>query len=79
MEWRKRSNRPGFSATTVGNIGINKNILENIKWSNHFVGEDTRFTDKILETYDKCYRVGVTLLYYRKHLSSFRSINKNTN
>jgi len=77
IEWRRRENRPGFRGTTVGNVGIKKDILNDIKWSEHFVGEDTRFTDKILEKYENCYRVSATLLYYRKHLSSFRIINRN--
>ena len=79
IEWRKRENRPGFRGTTLGNIGIKKDILKDISWSEHFVGEDTRFTDKILEKYENCYRVSATLLYYRKHLSSYRTINKNSN
>ena len=78
VEWKKRGHRKGFRPTTMGNIGIRKDIIKTIKWTSHFVGEDTRFTDTILEKYDKCFRIGVTLLYYRKHLSSFRIIDRNT-
>ena len=56
----------------MGNISIRKSVLNEIKWSNHKVGEDTRFTDSVLDKYDKCYRVSATLLYYRQHLSSYR-------
>ena len=72
IEWTKRSSRKGFGATTMGNIAIRKSILNDIKWSNHKVGEDTRFTDSILKNYNKCYRISATLLYYRQHLSSYR-------
>ena len=72
IEWNKRSSRKGFGATTMGNISIRKSVLNEIKWSNHKVGEDTRFTDSVLDKYDKCYRVSATLLYYRQHLSSYR-------
>ena len=68
-KWDKRSSIKG-SHTTAGNIGINKKILDTVSWTSHKLGEDTRFTDKVLKEYDNCYRLGIILLLYRTQFSS---------
>lgn len=68
-KWKVRSSIKG-SATSAGNIGINKRVLEKVSWTNHKLGEDTRFTDKVLSEYDNCYRLGIILLLYRTQFSS---------
>ena len=68
-KWNVRSSIKG-SPTTAGNIGVHRKVFENVRWTNHKVGEDTRFTDAVLSKYDNCYRVGVTLHFYRTQYST---------
>ena len=68
-KWNKRTSLKG-SPTTAGNIGIHKRVLEKVKWTNHKVGEDTRFTDNVLANFDNCYRLGYTLHLYRTQYST---------
>ena len=68
-KWNKRTRLKG-SPTTAGNIGIHKRVLEKVKWTNHKVGEDTRFTDNVLANFDNCYRLGYTLHLYRTQYST---------
>ena len=68
-KWNKRISLKG-SPTTAGNIGIHKRVLEKVKWTNHKVGEDTRFTDNVLANFDNCYRLGYTLHLYRTQYST---------
>lgn len=69
FKWNKRSAIKG-SPTTAGNIGVHKRVFEKVKWTNHKVGEDTRFTDAILSKFDNCYRLGITLHLYRPRFST---------
>ena len=72
--WKKRDKLGGTKH--YGNISIKKEIIDEIKWIDSNKGEDLKFIDTLLENNKISLKVGASLIWYRKELSSFIGKNK---
>lgn len=72
-------NKPKYSKKiTIGNIGIKRNILDDIKWTYNTSDSEKIFTENVLMNYNNCIVLKVPLLLYRKHLSSMKILFNQT-